>query len=142
MDDKVRKTFFKQVEREPFARKFGFRLLDVKCGYSMVEMNITPDMENLWGIAHGGAIFAIAEEAFEIASNSHGKVASGLTMSITFVSSLSCGRRLVAEAKEISKANETAVYEIKVFDDKHRPIAFCEGLAYQTRKQLSFLKNH
>ena len=142
MDDKVREAFFKQVEREPFARKFGFKLLDIKPGYSKLEMNITPDMENLWGMAHGSAIFALADEAFEIASNSYGKVALGLTVSITYISPLSRGRKLIAEAKEISQTDEKAVYEIKVFDDEHQPVAFCQALAYRTRKQLSFLKDH
>jgi acyl-CoA thioesterase len=142
MDDQVRKAFFKQVEIEPFAKKFGLRLLDINDGYSMVEMQFAADMENLSGKAHGGAIFALVDEAFEIASNSHGRVAVALTMNITYVSSPPPGSRLVAEAKEISQADETAVYEIKVFDDKRRPIASCQGLVYRTRKQLSFLKNH
>lgn len=141
MDDQVREAFFKQVEKEPFAKKFGFRLLDIKHGFSMVEMDMTPDMENLWGNAHGGAIYALADEAFEIASNSYGEVAPGLTMSITYVSSPSLGSRLVAEAKEISQTAETAVYEIKVFDDQCQPIAYCQGLVYRTGKRLSFLKN-
>lgn len=144
MDDKMREAFFKQVEREPFARKFGFKLLDIKDGYSMVEMDITPDTENLLGKAHGGAIFALADEAFEIASNSYGKVAPGLTMNITYVSSISSlsrRRKLVAEAKEISQTADTAVYEIKVFDDQRRLIASCQGLVYRTGKPLSFLKN-
>jgi len=141
MDDQVRESFFKQVEKEPFAKKFGFRLLDIEEGYSKVEMDLTPDMENLWGNAHGGAIFALADEAFEIASNSYGEVAPRLTMSITYVSSPSLGSRLVAEAKEISKTVDTAAYEIKVFDDQCQLIASCQGLVYRTEKPLSFLKN-
>jgi acyl-CoA thioesterase len=141
VDDRVREAFFKQVEMEPFAKKFGLRLLDINDGYSMVEMHFTPDMENLSGKAHGGAIFALVDEAFEIASNSHGRVAVALTMNITYLSSPPLGSRLVAKAKEISQADETAVYEIKVFDDKRRPIASCHGLVYRTGKPLSFLKN-
>ncbi len=140
MDDQVREAFFKQVEMEPFAKKFGLRLLDINDGYSMVEMQFTPDMENLSGKAHGGAIFALVDEAFEVASNSYGKIAIALTMNITYVSAPSPGKGLVAEAKEISQTVDTAAYEIRVFDDQRRPIASCKGLVYRTPKLLSFLE--
>lgn len=140
MDPMVREALFKQVEMEPYAKKFAFKLLDIKDGYSMVKMSFTPDMENLSGKAHGGAIFALADEAFEIASNSDGNIAVALTMSITYLSSPSPGRTLVAEAKEISQDVETAVYEIKVFDDQNQSIACCQGVVYRTMKPHSFIK--
>ena len=56
MDDKVREAIIRQVEREPFAEKFGLRLIDLESGYSKVEMDFTPDMENIFGMAHGGAL--------------------------------------------------------------------------------------
>jgi acyl-coenzyme A thioesterase PaaI-like protein len=34
-------------------------------------MVFTPDMENMFGKAHGGALFALIDEAFETAGNSH-----------------------------------------------------------------------
>ena len=34
MDEKVRQAIFRQVENEPFARKFGLRLVDLGGGYS------------------------------------------------------------------------------------------------------------
>lgn len=140
MDPMVREAFFKQLKMEPFAKKFGFSLLDIKDGYSMVKMSFTPDMENLSGKAHGGAIFALVDEAFQIASNSYGNIAVALTVSLTYLSPPSPGSTLVAEAKEISQDVETAVYEIKVTDDKDRSIAICQAIAYRTMKPHSFIK--
>jgi acyl-CoA thioesterase len=140
MDPMVREAFFKQVKMEPFTKKFALSLLDIKDGYSLVKMSFTPDMENLFGKAHGGAIFALIDEAFEIASNSDGNIAVALSMSLTYLSSPSPGSTLVAEAKEISQDVETAVYEIKVTDDKDRSIAICQAIAYRTRKPHSFIK--
>jgi len=85
MDERVKEAIFKKVETEPFARKFGIRLLDLEEGYSKVEMKLTPDMENLLGMAHGGALFALIDEAFETASNSHGTVAVAFSMNITYI---------------------------------------------------------
>jgi acyl-CoA thioesterase len=80
MDTRVKEAIFRKVEKGPFAQKFGIRLIDLNEGYSKVEMKFTPDMENILGAAHGGALFALIDEAFETASNSHGTVAVALNM--------------------------------------------------------------
>jgi len=139
MDERVKEAIFKQVEREPFARKFGLKLLDLGEGYAKVEMMFTPDMGNIFGLAHGGALFALIDEAFETAGNSHGTVAVALNMNITYISSPAPGSRLVAEAKEFSRTRRTANYEIKVFDENNSLIASCQALVYRKGDPLPFL---
>ena len=140
MDEKVKSAIFKKVETEPFAQKFGIRLLDLAEGYSKVEMRFTPDMENFFGMAHGGALFALIDEAFETASNSHGTVAVALNMSITYASSPTAGSRLVAEAREFSRTQRTAAYDIKLSDDQNQLIASCQALVYRKDVRLPFLE--
>jgi acyl-CoA thioesterase len=140
MDEKIKDTFFKQVRKEPFVKKFGIKLVDLGDGYSRVEMKFTPDMENLFGLAHGGALFALIDEAFETASNSHGTLAVALNMNITYLSSPSAGSRLIAEAREVHQTPKTSLCEIKVFDDQNRPIASCQALAYRKGTPLPFIK--
>ncbi len=139
MDDKIKEAIFKQIEREPFAQKFGFRLLDLDAGHSKVEMNFTPDMENMFGSAHGGALFALIDEAFETASNSHGTMAVALNMNVVYLSSPVSGSRLIAEAHELNRTEKTAAYDIKVVDDRNRLIASCQALVYRKGKPLPFL---
>jgi len=142
MDASVREAIFRQVEQEPFARKFGLKLVDLDAGYSRVEMNFTSDMENIFAMAHGGALFALIDEAFETASNSHGTMAVALNMNVTYISSPAPGARLVAEAKELNRTNRTAVYDIKVSDTaKDSLIASCQALVYRVGKPLPFLEN-
>ena len=140
MDAKVKEAILRQVEKEPFALKFGLKLIDLDEGYSKVEMNFTPDMENIHGMAHGGALFAIIDEAFETASNSHGTVAVALNMNVTYISSPSRGCKLIAEAREFSLTNKTASYDIKVFDEQDNLIASCQALVYRKGKPLPFLE--
>ena len=139
MNERVREAIFKQVEREPFAQKFGLKLLDLDEGYSKVGMTFTPDMENIFGLVHGGALFALIDGAFETASNSHGTVAVALNMNITYVSSPPLGSRLIAEAREISQTHKTAGFEIKVFDERNNLIASCQALVYRKGEKLPFL---
>jgi len=142
MDEKVKKAISKKIEEEPLAQKFGIKLLELDEGYSKVEMRFTPDMENFLGTAHGGALFALIDEAFETASNSHGTVAVALNMNITYISSPTRECRLIAEAREFSRTQRTAVYDIKLFDDRNNLIASCEALVYRKGVPLPFLKNH
>jgi acyl-CoA thioesterase len=140
MDKKLKGFFFKQVRKEPFAKKFGLKLVDIDDGYSRVEMKFTPDMENLFGMAHGGALFALIDEAFETASNSYGTLAVALNMNISYLSSPSPGSRLTAEAREHHQTQKTSLYEIKVFDEQDHPIASCQALAYRKGTPLPFIK--
>jgi len=141
MDEKVKEAIFRKIEREPFAQKFGIKLLNLDKGYSKLEMTFTPDMENFLGMAHGGALFALIDEAFETASNSHGTVAVALNMNITFIAPPPRMSRLTAEAREFSRTQRTAVYDIKVFDDQNNLIASCEALVYRKGNALPFLKD-
>ncbi len=140
MDEKVKEAIFRKVKREPFAQKFGIKLLDLDDGYSRVQMKFTPDMENFLGMAHGGALFALIDVAFETASNSHGTVAVALNMNITYISPPSPESTLIAEAREISRTQRTAVYDIKLMDDQNHLIASCEALVYRKGVPLPFLK--
>ena len=140
MDPRVKEAIFKQVEKEPFAQKFGLKLLDLEEGYSKVEMIFTSDMGNIFGLAHGGALFALIDEAFDTAGNSHGTVAVALNMNITYLSSPALGSRLTAEAREFSRTRKTANYEIKVVDEHKNLIAACQALVYRKGDPLPFLK--
>lgn len=140
MDERVRAAIFRQVEREPFAKKFGLTLVDLQEGFSKVRMSFTPDMENIFGMAHGGAIFALIDEAFETASNSHGTTAVALNMNISYISPPEKGAVLTAEAREMNRSRKTAIYDIRVCDGKGGLVATCQALVYRIGKPLPFLE--
>lgn len=140
MDERIRQAIFRRIEKEPFGKKFGLRLLDVQEGYARVEMRFTQDMENMFGMAHGGAIFSLIDAAFEVASNSHGTMAVALNMNITYLASPPKGSRLAAEAREINKTKKTAAYDIRATDDAGTLLATCQSLVYRLDKPLPFLE--
>jgi len=139
MNEKIRNAILKETQKEPFGRKFGMRLVDVQEGYARVEMRFTQDMENMFGMAHGGAIFSLIDAAFEVASNSHGTMAVALSMNINYLASPQKGARLTAEAREINKTKRTAAYDIRAMDDSGTLLATCQSLVYRLDKPLPFL---
>ncbi len=139
MDDRIRQAIFRRVAQEPFAKLFGLQLVELAEGYAKVTMTFTPEMENIFGKAHGGALFALIDEAFETASNSHGTMAVALNMSVSYLASPQPGAVLTATAREINRTKKTAVYEIKVSAEDNSLLASCQALVYRLGKPLPFL---
>jgi acyl-CoA thioesterase len=140
MDEKVKQAIFNQIEKESYARKFGLKLLQLQEGFARVEMNFTDDLENIFGMAHGGAIFSLMDAAFEVASNSHGTMAVALNMNINYLASPAKGALLTAEAREIHRTRRTATYDIRATDDTGKLLATCQALVYRLDKPLPFLE--
>ena len=140
MEQRIKEAMQRQVEREPFAKKLGLRLIDVDEGYALVEMKCTEEMENIFQMTHGGAIFTLIDEAFEISCNSHGTVAVALNVNITYHKAPAPNSTLRAESKEVAKTRRTGNYYITVKDDKDHLIASCQALAYRMGDKLPFME--
>ena len=140
MDDSVVLSLERQVKKEKYARKMGLKLIEVDPGHAVVELRLKDDMTNIFGMAHGGAIFSLIDEAFEISCNAHGTVAVALSMNITYHKAPDPKARLRAESKEIHRSAKTGTYEIKVTDEDNALIASCSALAYRKQDRLPFLE--
>ena len=141
MDDKVLSAIKRQVEKEHYAQKLGLKLILLEPGHAIVEMTPSEGLENIFGMAHGGAIFSLIDEAFEVSCNAHGTVAVALNMTVTYHHPPEKNRVLRAESKEIHRSAKTGTYEIKVTDDKDHLIASCMALAYRKSERLPFLED-
>jgi acyl-CoA thioesterase len=140
MDQQIKNAIFNAVENEPFAKAMKIRLVELALGFSTVEMIYDPThMNNIYARAHGGALFALIDEAFETASQTDGTIAVALNVNVTYVSSPEPGARLQSVAKRVSQTKKTASYDIRVTDGRDNLIATCSALAYRTGKPIPFL---
>ena len=124
--DLVRRHF---STHDTFARHMGIELLEVKSGYAKAVMPLEAPQKNGVGLAHGGAIFGLADVAFGGASNATGEVALGIVASINYMSPGKTGP-LTAEAKELHRTRKLGHYEICVFDGNEALMAVCRATAY------------
>jgi LAO/AO transport system kinase len=83
-------------------------------GRAEVAMRVDARHLNFNGGCHGGAIFALADSAFGLASNSHGPLAAGIDAHITFQAGVAAGDTLVARAVEVQRSRRIGVYRIDV----------------------------
>ena len=140
MDERRKQAFMNRASREPFSNILGIRLVDVREGYAVCEMEYTERLDNIHEIAHGGAIFSLIDEAFEISSNTHGTTALALNMNVTFVRMALKNSILRAESTETNKGRRTATYYITVHDSEGL-VAICQALVYRKSDEIAWLQN-
>ena len=133
MDKERRAALIAAAEAEPFRRLLGIEVLAVAEGYARCRMACTAEMGNIHGAVHGGAIFALIDEAFELSSNTRERAAVALNMTITYLKAPPRQASLVAESREVSRTRRTAVYQIEVACAEEK-IALCQALVYITDK--------
>lgn len=139
LEDRIYRAILRQVENEPYARKLGLRLRKIDRGYALVEMTMTADVENIFGRAHGGAIFSLIDEAFQTASNSHGTISVALQVTVSYLKPASRGATLRAEAREVGGSRRIGHYEVDVRDEKGELVARSVAMAYRMEDPLPFL---
>ena len=129
----VIKKFFKN---DRFARHVGIELLEVSEGRAKAKMTVKECHLNGVNIAHGGAIFSLADLAFAVASNSHRTVAVSINVSISYLKASVAGDILVAEAKEVSRNPKLATYEVRVTNETDELIAIFLGTVYRKKEKI------
>jgi acyl-CoA thioesterase len=111
----------------------ALKLLEVRPGFARVEMRLREDMLNGHGTGHGGMIFALADSAFGVASNSRGRRAVAAGCSIEFLRPALPGDVLVATASEQALAGRSGVYDVRIENPAGETIALFRGKAAQLR---------
>lgn len=121
------RTFF---DRDRFARHNGIELLDAGPGWAKARMPIGDQHLNAADVVHGGALFTLADLVFAVASNSHGKLALGINVSISYLKAARVGT-LTAEAKEVSCNSKLATYTMEVRDAEGDLVALAQGTVFR-----------
>jgi acyl-CoA thioesterase len=135
-----------RCKKEPYPKLLGIEVLEIKPGYARVAMQFKPEMQNIFGMLHGGAVFSLLDEAFQLACNARGEVAVAQQVNTYFLAAARPGANLMAEAKEVNATRKTALYEVLVFelgDDGQADckLASAQAMAYRKGDELPIDKN-
>jgi len=125
----------KFVAKDNFAKHLGVEMLEWSPGRAKARMELKSHHLNSAGMAHGGAIFSLADAVFSVASNSHGTLAVAINVSISFFKAAKSGA-LIAEAREASLNPRLATYLIDVKDDAGNAIALFQGTVYRKKESI------
>ena len=116
-------------ERDRFARENGIRVVEVRAGFGRAEMTVEPRHLNSAGILQGGALFTLADLAFALACNSHGVVAVGCQVDVTWFKAVRSGL-LTATAEEVSRTHKLSTCLVRVTGEDGEMVALFKGIAY------------
>lgn len=120
-----------RIARDPWAQALGLEFLDLARGYCRVALRLKPHMLNALGYPHGGVIFSVADVAFGAACNAHGETWVALTMTISFLTAVSPGSRLIAEARERRRGRRAGFYDVTVSTEEGVAVAAVHCVAHR-----------
>ena len=108
----------------------GITITSIGPGQATLEMTVRADMLNGFDICHGGFITTLADSAFAFACNARNEMTVASGLSIDFLAPAREGDRLTAEAREVSLAGRTGVYDVSVRNQRGEAIAVFRGRSY------------
>ena len=124
------------MQKDLFSQWLGIKILEIKEGYSKLQMVVRQEMINGFDIVHGGIAFSLADSAFAFACNNRNNLSVALDTSINFIKAVVPGDVLIAEAKELHNGRSTGLYHITIFNQDNKNIAIFKGTCFRTGKKL------
>ena len=102
------------LKNDRFAENIGIERVPCKDGTWTARLTVAEKHLNGLGVAQGGVIFTLADYAFAIASNTDGRISTGLQTNMAFISPAQPGDILQAHIREISRRKTISIYEIEI----------------------------
>ncbi|MBP8640868.1 MAG: PaaI family thioesterase [Oscillospiraceae bacterium] len=116
---------------EDFNLHNGIKLLALADNYASCKVELTPEVMNSQGIAHGGIVFAILDVAAGYAAAFVDRRLVTQAANISFLRP-AVGEHLVAKAEPIKVGKTISVVEAKAFDDQDRLVAYATFTVFYT----------
>lgn len=125
------------LRRDRFSRGLGVELVEAHPGRAVLAMTVARRHLNCFGMAHGGALFALADTAFGMAANTHGTIAVAIDTNIAFAVAVKEGDRLTARATETTRGRRTAIYRVEIERQDKTVVAAFGGTVYLTGRPIA-----
>ena len=124
---------YKMLAQDAFSQWLGIEILECEIGRCKVGMTIRREMLNSMNKAHGGLSYSLADTAFGLSANTHGKYAVSIETSINHIDALNEGDYITAEATlDIQKTKVGfSIVEVKRGEEL---VALFKGVVYRTSK--------
>jgi acyl-CoA thioesterase len=112
------------------SKAMGMEVLAIGPGSATLRMTVREDMLNVHDICHGGLVTTLADSAFAFACNAYNEATVAAGFDVNLVAAAHLGDVLTAEARELSKAGRTGVYDIDVRNQRGERVAAFRGRSY------------
>lgn len=121
--------------RDRFVSHLGAECVDAGPGMAVLRMTVGDAHMNFNGTCHGGVLFSLADSAFGLASNSHGRLAAAVDAHIGFTAPGRIGDVLTATARELERSQRIGIYRVDVRRSDDAMVAAFTGTVYITSRE-------
>jgi acyl-CoA thioesterase len=135
IDPPLRSQLFEKVKNiygAPFSLLLGIDIISIKMDEIRLRMSLDRKMNSV-GFAHGGSIFAIADQTFAYACNLCNEDQIALSSNIVYHKP-GFGKELTTVSSRVSETNSVSTYSIMIYcDGKHIATATFVGFKVKGR---------
>ena len=115
------------AKSEPISAFFDMHVIELKMGYARLSLRIKPEYLNFQGVAFGGVIMSLADQAFGYAVNTLSYPSVASQFNIYFLSTARTDDNLTAEGTVIRCGRRVSVAEVSVTNQDGKLIARASG---------------
>ena len=135
MNEEIIQDVLKLNVESGFVRHNGIRITGVEHDSCRVEVKLEPHHYNIWGMPHGGLIFAMADMAAGALARAHGRAPCvTVDVSISYLSAAGAGAtEIYACSKSLREGRTLCFYDVCVYDNLGHQLA----AAHITMKRIS-----
>lgn len=119
------------------SQAMGMMLVSISPGAATMTLTVRADMLNGFAICHGGFITTLADSCFAFACNSRDQMTVAAGLLVDFLAPAGEGDVLTANAREVSLAGRTGVYDIVVTNQRGERIALVRGRSHRISQRSS-----
>lgn len=112
------------------SRHLGIEVQAIGPGTATLTMHVHEALLNGHDICHGGFITTLADSAFAFACNAYNEVTVAAGFDVNLLAAARLGDVLTAQAREVSKAGRTGVYDVTVHNQRGEAVAVFRGRSY------------
>ncbi len=118
MTEENKEKLIRRINTCPFNQAQGFYTTVKEDGFAVVEVDVKPQHKNIWGLPHGGILFALADVAAGTAAHSvcGGHIVTSGS-SVNFLFANENAKHLRAEGRVIKKGHNIAVVQSEIYDE-------------------------
>ena len=123
------------AKKDNYFNFMGIEVLEIDQERAKVKLQIEDKLMNFFNAGHGGAIYSVADAAFQLACNAHAKIEMAVAMNVTltFIKKVDVGETLIAESKVIANTRRTSATDITIKNEEGELKAVFRGIAYVKR---------
>ena len=121
---------------DPYNETNGIRAVSIEEGRSTVEVTVLPEHKNIWGMPHGGLLFALADVAAGMAADS---ICRGMHIvtagsSIHFIAANPDAKLLRAEGRVVKPGRRMIIVQTEIYDENGKHLLTGQFTMYNAKQ--------